>query len=250
MEESTEPSNGPKETTVIKFPVPVYTLVLIGCIASVVGVQLWAEIPKDFTISRIFLLPFDATANIAGFLKPAFSGGEYWRILTGVMLHAFVLHAVMNSYAFYSFGKLFEFLSNRSHLAIVFLLAAIGGSLLSLIFRPDGLSVGASGGILGLVSYLAVYAFRRRQFVSAEFRKSLLTNIGFILVFGLVLYRFVDNYGHIGGLLVGAIYGFVQIPSDPHIDPREAGTITEIAGIASIGIFIAVSLFSIYLILT
>ena len=54
-------------------------------------------------------------------------------------------------------------LSNRAHLAIVFLLSAIGGGILSLVSQPDGISVGASGGIVGLIGYLAVYAFRRRQ---------------------------------------------------------------------------------------
>ena len=105
-------------------------------------------------------------------------------------------------------------LSNRAHLAIVFLLSAIGGGLLSLALQPNAISVGASGGIVGLVSYLAVYSFKRRQFVSYEFRKSLLTNIGFILVFGLVLYQVVDNWGHIGGLITGAVYGLVQIPHE------------------------------------
>lgn len=155
----------------------------------------------------------------------------------------------MNCYAFYSFGKIFEMLSNRAHLAIVFLASAIGGGILSLIFVPDGISVGASGGIVGVIGYLAVYAFRRRRFVSAEFRKSLLTNIAFILVFGLVLFQVIDNYGHIGGLITGAVYGLVQIPTDEYLDPRDAGALTEGLGIAALGIYVAVCCFSVLLIL-
>lgn len=250
LEEFTDHPDESNEDLGGKFPVPVYTSILIACIAGVVAVQIWVDFPAGIAVAEIPIFEFTSTAGIAGFVKTAFwPGGEYWRILTGAMLHGFLLHAVINSYAFYSFGRLFEFLSNRAHLAIVFLLAAAGGNFLSLIFLPDGRSVGASGGILGIVSYLAVYAFRRRQFVSAEFRKSLLMNIGFILVFGLVLYQFVDNYGHIGGLIVGALYGLIQIPSDPHVDPRAATSLTEAAGIAALGIFIAVSVFSIYLIL-
>ena len=120
-------------------------------------------------------------------------------------MHGGLLHVAMNGYAFYSFGRIFEMLSNRAHLAIVFLLSAVGGGLLSLVLAPDGISVGASGGIVGLIGYLAVYAFRRREFISPAFRKSLLINIGFILVYGLVLYQVIDNFGHIGGLITGAI---------------------------------------------
>ena len=134
-------------------------------------------------------------------------------------------------------------------LAIVFLLSAIGGGILSLVFQPDGISVGASGGIVGLIGYLAVYAFRRRQFISPEFRKNLLVNIGFILVFGLVLYQVIDNYGHIGGLVTGAIYGLIQIPSDEYVDPRQAGSAVNVAGISALGIYIAACCFSILLIL-
>ena len=128
----------------------------------------------------------------------------------------------MNGYALLLFGRLVEMLSNRAHLAIVFLLACIGGGLLSLYFIPDGVSVGASGGIVGLLGYITVYAFRRRKFISPEFRKSLLVNIGFLFFFGLVLINVVDNYGHLGGLIVGIVYGVIQIPSDEYKDPRVA----------------------------
>ena len=187
---------------------------------------------------------------VAGFVKPAFlKNHEYWRILTGATTHGGLAHVLMNCYAFYSFGRIFEMLANRAHLAIVFLLSAIGGGILSLIFVPNGISVGASGGIVGLIGYLAVYAFRRSQFISPAFRKNLLINIGFILIFGLVLYQFIDNFGHIGGLITGGLYGLLQIPSDAHVDPREAGTAVQFAGLAAVGIYVAACCFSVLLIL-
>ncbi len=216
--------------------IPYYTYTLLACIAGVMLAQVSAGL--------------DASIFAAGFDKPAFLlNHEYWRIVTGAALHGSLLHVVMNGYALYSFGTLFELLSNRAHLTIVFLLSAIGGGLLSLIFAPEGISIGASGGIVGLISYLAVYAFRRRQFISREFRKSLLINIGFILVFGLVLYQVVDNFGHIGGLIVGAVYGLLQIPGDEYTDPREASSTTQIFGLIALGIYIAASVFSLLLIL-
>ena len=216
-------------------PVPFYTVILIGSVFAVMAAQLAGGL--------------DTSIYAAGFVKQAFvKDHQYWRILTGATTHASLLHVGMNCYAFYNFGKIFEMLSNRAHLAIVFLLSAVGGGLLSLIFVPDGISVGASGGIVGLIGYLAVYAFRRRQFISPEFRKNLLINIGFILVFGLALYQVVDNFGHIGGLITGAVYGFAQIPSDARIDPREAGSAAQFAGLAALGIYIAACCFSILLI--
>jgi membrane associated rhomboid family serine protease len=215
-------------------PFPIYTVVLIGAIGCVFAAQLATGV-------------FEST-DLAGFNKVAFRDGQYWRILTGAVLHAGPLHVVMNCYAFYSFGKIFEYLSARSHLPIVFLLAAIGGGVLSLLAAPDGRSVGASGGILGVIAYLAVYAFRRRKFVSPQFRKDMLVNIGFTLVFGLVLFEYIDNFGHIGGLIVGAVYAFVQIPTDDHTDPRESGFVADIAGLLAIAIVLATSLFTILIV--
>ena len=232
---------GPEQ---VRFPTPYYTYILLASIACVFVAQyLTSADPFFFTADR-------HSSIRAGFDKQEFLAGQYWRILTGAALHSGILHVGMNSYALYSFGWLVEALSNRAHLAIVFLLSALGGGFLSLIFLPEGLSVGASAGIVGLLSYLAVYAFKRRKFVSREFRRSLLINIGFIILFGLALFNHIDNFGHIGGLITGAVYGFVQISSDEYTDPREAWFVTRLAGVAALLIYILTCIFTIFLLFT
>lgn len=228
-------TSGP-QTEPVTFGTPIYTSILIACFVGVSMAQ--------------FSAGLDQSVIAAGFVKPIFVSGEYWRILTGAALHGGVLHLFLNSFAFFSFGRLFEGLSNRAHLSLVFLLAVVGGGVLSLIFKPEGASVGASGGILGVVSYLAVYTFSRRQFVSPAFRKDMLVNVAFILAFGLILYDVIDNYGHVGGLITGAVYGLIQIPRDPSIDPRAVSNRVESTGLAFLAAWIAISGFSVFLILT
>ena len=215
-----------------RFPIPVYTYTLLACIAAVFVAQFTTSTdPEFFAMDRY-------SAFYAGFDKQAFlNSHEYWRILTGATVHSGILHVALNSYALYSFGRLIELLSNRAHLAIVFILSALGGGVLSLLFNPDGTSVGASGGIIGFLSYLAVYAFKRRQFIAPEFRRSLLFNIGFILLYGLLMFNTIDNFGHIGGLIVGALYGLIQIPSDEYVDPRQTGRVTKVVGLACICLY-------------
>lgn len=227
---------------------PVYSIILIVCLIAVSVCQFWVDGESGI------LLGGEKSILLAGFVKQAFYDGQYWRILTGAALHGGLIHLAFNCYALYVLGKIIEILSNRAHLAIVFLLSVIGGSVLSLIFLPEGISVGASGGIVGFLGYLAVYGYRRRQLLTNAFLKNMLLNIGFIALFGLGINQYsdkiaIDNFGHLGGLLTGVIYGFFQISSDVYKDPREVGKTTEFLGLIALGIFIAASIFSILVIL-
>lgn len=211
---------------------PYFTMILIGSIIAVFVAQMTSGL--------------EASVDAAGFVKPAFRDGEYWRLLTGGALHGGLLHIYFNSQALYGFGSLMEFLSNRAHVAIVFLLAVIAGGLLSFVFMPDGTSVGASGGIMGLIGYMAIYAYKRKAQLPPDFLKSMLINVGFIAAFGIIAYQLVDNFAHVGGFLVGAVYAFFQVPKDLAADPRKTNSIINTLGIIAIAIYIAEALFAIF----
>jgi membrane associated rhomboid family serine protease len=249
MEELQQPDESARERTHADMSsAPIYTYILIGSIAVVFAAQLVFGDSGNIQ-ALVSLAGDDRSAYAAGFVKPYFLRcHEYWRILTGAAVHGGAVHVLMNCYAFLMFGRLCEALSNRSHMAIVFLLSCIGGGLLSLFFLPDTISVGASGGIVGLLGYITVYAFKRRRFISPEFRKGLLINIGSLFIFGLVLFNVVDNYGHLGGLIAGTVYGLLQIPSNEYVDPRQAGPVTKILGLSAVAIFVVTCLVSILLI--
>ncbi len=222
---------------------PYYSIVLVASIIVVWLVQIATssmepQIPEG-----------DRSVVLAGFVKQLFWFGDYWRILTAGALHGGIMHLAFNSYALYVLGKPIEYLSNRSHLAVVFILSIIGGGILSLIFIPEIPSVGASGGIIGFLGYLTAYGFKRRKLLPGSFLKNMIFNIGFIAVFGIFIMPNIDNFGHLGGLVVGLIYGFIQIPSDLHKDPRETSKFVDVLGYVAMGIFILTCVFTI-LILT
>jgi membrane associated rhomboid family serine protease len=222
------------ETTkaeVAREPLPWASIALIACYTFVFVVQMTTGLESSIVL--------------AGDDKDAFlERHEFWRILTGAALHGGFIHYAFNTYAFYSFGRTCEILTNRWHIPIIFLLSAVCGSVLSLVINPHGISVGASGGIIGLVGYLLVYSFKRREFINPEFRRSLIINIGFVLFYGFVLARSVDNFAHIGGLIAGAVYAFIQVPSDRFIDPARGSKQTETVGLLSLCIYAAVCVFA------
>lgn len=217
-----------------KTPTAYYTYILMACIIVVAIVQHASGLERSL--------------QLAAFDKPLFRMGEYWRILTGTALHVDPVHIAFNAYALYVYGKLVELLSNRAHVPLIFLLAALGGDILSLIFLPGGSSVGASGGIIGLLGFLVVYGFKRKQFLSPDFIRNMLINTAILIVVGLGLNQVIDNYAHLGGFITGAVYALTNVPGDPHIDPRTGGKAVEWAGLLALGIFVATSAFSILLI--
>jgi membrane associated rhomboid family serine protease len=214
---------------------PYFSYIIVACLVGILLVQMANGI--------------DRSVAVAGLVKPAvWENGQLWRLITGATLHAGILHIYFNCQALYGIGSMIEYLSNRAHLAIVFLLAIVCGSLMSLFLMPHETSVGASGGIMGLIGYLAVYGYRRKQQLPPGFLRSMLLNIGFIAAFGIIAYQFVDNAAHLGGLLAGAAYGFIQVPKDLRDDPREANLLTVSFGYAALGIFISFAVLSVLLV--
>lgn len=212
---------------------PYYTLILLGSIVAVYVTQTSVGLEQSMLA--------------AGFVRTDIvEGGQYWRLLTVGALHGSMLHIFLNGNALYGLGGLVEYLSNRAHLAIVFVLSILGGSLASLFFGPFEHAVGASGGILGVFGYLLIYAYRRKQQLPPGFLKSLLVNVAFIAGFGIIAYQLVDNFAHVGGFLVGAVYAFIQVPRDLAADPRKSSSIINTLGIIALATYFAEALFAIF----
>jgi membrane associated rhomboid family serine protease len=149
--------------------------------------------------------------NAAGLVKPAVWKGEVWRLLTCATLHGSFMHIWMNLYALWVEGKVIENIAHRAHLPIVFLLSALGGSIFSLILYPNSISVGASGGLMGLIGYQLVLGRRRKEMVPAGFYKSVVVSILAMGVLGIVGFALIDNAAHLGGLLTGVVCGYYLI---------------------------------------
>jgi rhomboid protease GluP len=140
--------------------------------------------------------------------------GEYWRLLTPIFLHIGIVHLLFNSYALNLFGREVEGLFGSFRFAVIYFLSGIGGSLLSFAFSPS-VSAGASGAIFGVIGAMAAFLIRNRNTLGAQGRQhlqSLVFMIGINLFLGTTLPG-IDNFGHIGGLVVGFLLGFLLSPT-------------------------------------
>lgn len=152
--------------------------------------------------------------DAAGLVKSAVWDGEVWRLFTGSVLHGSIWHFLFNVLALYAFGKVVEVLVGRAYLVIVFFCSALVGSILSLLLVP-ATSVGSSGGIMGVVGFLAVLGYYNRSNLPPGFLKSILSTVTFVAVFGLIAFVLIDNAAHAGGALCGAALGYLLLPHRP-----------------------------------
>lgn len=175
--------------------------------------------------------------RIAGLVKPRTWAGEWWRLFTATLLHGGPIHFFFNFTALQSLGRLTENHSHRALLPLVFLVTALGGSVASLLLTP-GTSVGASGGLLGLIGFLAVLGYVRRRVVPAGFGRMMVIDVAMVGIIGLLGAAFIDNAGHAGGLVTGAILGALLIPRDdraPGVGWMPA-TVVRAAGVAALAV--------------
>jgi membrane associated rhomboid family serine protease len=182
----------------------------------------------------------------AGLVKDAVRHGEVWRLLTAGMLHANVWHLAGNMGALLAFGQLVEVLAHWSRLVVVFVLSILVGSLFSMVLLPHASSVGASGGLMGLLGFLIVVGMRAATFLPPRFGRSLISGVLWVAATGLIAYAFIDNAAHAGGLLAGIALGLLLVPRTAVI-PLTASPRMRAIGLAFGSVCLAVILATIAL---
>ena len=139
---------------------------------------------------------------------------EPWRLVSSAFLHIGLMHLLFNGFAMYFFGQIAEPMFGSAKFLALFLLAAIGGSLLNNYVTwqgivdgtgQAGLSAGASGGIMGIGAALLIAALFKISVNGMVLNlKSLIFIMGIDLVYGFAVPG-IDNAGHIGGAITGLI---------------------------------------------
>jgi rhomboid protease GluP len=137
--------------------------------------------------------------------RGALAAGQVWRLVSPIFLHIGLLHFFVNMYSLYALGPAVERFFGGARMLLFYLLSGISGVILSDALSSRA-SVGASGAIFGLLGALAAFLYQhRRVFGSAggaQFRQLVFVAL---LNLAIGLSPGIDNWGHLGGLLSGAI---------------------------------------------
>ena len=150
------------------------------------------------------LLLFGASGAI-----PVFTIGSWWTVLSSGWLHGSLWHVVFNLLWIREIAPQVAQAFGTGRLVLIYTVSIVFGSLLSSftgqvfegvpILEGSQLTIGASGGLFGLLGALVAYGQITGKF----------TVKNQALIYALVLFIFgfinpnVDNWGHLGGFLGG-----------------------------------------------
>jgi len=187
---------------------PALTWSIIAALTAIYGVELVAR-PAG---ASGFSPDITTLISLGGLARDLVTeGGEWWRTLTAACLHGSPLHLLMNGVALFMAGVVLEHLLGRAWLAALFVVGALGGSLMGLAINPGHLvSVGASGAIMGLLAAALVSAMRlpegpARSGVQGMMARVLIPSL---LPLASASGARIDYAAHFGGALAGALAGF------------------------------------------
>ena len=186
---------------------PVVTNVLLGLIAlGFLAEVIIGRSPMD--------IPVGASITAGAQVNSLIAGGDYWRLLSAVFLHAGVMHLAFNGWALFSVGRDMEALLGSGWFTAVFLISGLAGNVAYYLLGPNVPSLGASGAIFGLIGAEAAFFLRNRPLLGRFGRQrlgNLAIMIGINLVFGFTVPG-INNIAHLGGLLAGFGLGWVLAP--------------------------------------
>ena len=163
------------------------------------------------------------------------AAGQYYRLLTAAFLHASVLHIVFNMLALLSLGPQLEAALGRSRFLSLYLLSALGGSVLSfLVSSPGTLGVGASGAIFGLLGGYYVVV-RKLGGDTGPIIGTIAVNL--VITFAV---KIIDWRAHLGGLVIGSLLAvaFAYAPAGPRRTQLQVGACAGVAALLVVAVLL------------
>ncbi|MCY3779599.1 MAG: rhomboid family intramembrane serine protease [Chloroflexi bacterium] len=195
------------------------------------------------------LMAINGLIYLAGFLAPQLewdlflrgamipqlvvAEGEVYRLFTAMFLHGSLGHVLLNIYALTIVGRAVEPVFGRLRFSLIYLLGGLTGSAFSLALGGLGsASVGASGAVFAIFAAHAAHLYQnRRLYANARGQLSHMAFIlGINLVIGFLPGSRIDNWGHMGGMLGGALLAWrigprIALLADPNLNNRVVGAL-------------------------
>jgi membrane associated rhomboid family serine protease len=176
-----------------------WTVVLILALLGAFGLELATHsVGNDSALLKLGALPDDGDLH-----------GQYWRFATYSFLHFNGVHLLFNVLLLFWLAGILERRAGAALTGAIYLCSVLCSALMILLVHSwhpkTGATVGASGGMFGLVGAALVISYRDSGFIDQASR--LRTWLWLVLFIGLGISFLpgISMAGHLGGLIGGAL---------------------------------------------
>ncbi|MDD5371156.1 MAG: rhomboid family intramembrane serine protease [Anaerolineaceae bacterium] len=202
-------------------------------------------------------LGYDLLVELGAKINPAIQAGQFWRLITPVLLHGSLIHIGFNMYALYVIGPGLEKQYGHTRFLALYLLAGFAGNVTSFLMSLE-VSLGASTAIFGMLAAEGVFVYQNRRLFGNRSR-SILTNIITIgainLLIGLSPGLNIDNWGHLGGLAGGLLFAWFAGPvwevegiyPEVHLVDHRQPVVIQLVAVGVFLLFAAIAVYRIFL---
>ncbi|MEV4257613.1 rhomboid family intramembrane serine protease [Spirillospora sp. NPDC049652] len=141
-----------------------------------------------------------------GWTQVGIAHGEWYRLITSAFLHQppgagfGVLHIALNMWWVWTLGRRTEEMLGWARFGALYLLSALGGSVLAFLVAPTTGALGASGAVFGLAASYWVFSRRLGHDMRAANQQTLYVLVWLVISAGLTSWQ-----GHLGGFLAGGV---------------------------------------------
>lgn len=166
-----------------------------------------------------FISLFAPNFTISNFgLIPSLVLERPWTLITSMFLHDpfFFPHIFANMFTLFFFGMYLErLIGEKKFLEVYFLGGIFGGILFVLLSQPYSIAIGASGAIFAIGGTLAVL---RPNLQVIVFPLPTPMPLWIAIILGFLFLSFIPGVaweGHLGGLILGLMYGYHLRKKEP-----------------------------------
>src|SRR5438270_4275394 len=175
------------------------TIALLVAIVIAFGIELATNsVGHDDALLKLGALPDNGQLH-----------GEFWRIGTYSFLHFNWLHLVLNVGLLWWIGRIVEEQLGTGRGALIYFVSVFFSAAVILLVHnwhpKEGATVGASGGVFGLLGAALIVSYRRNSDDRLQRSLWIVLAVGF----GVSLLPGISMAGHIGGIIGGILAALV-----------------------------------------
>ena len=176
------------------------TITLVAALVVVFGIELATHsVGNEASLLKLGALPDDGALH-----------GQYWRFATYSFLHFNGVHLLLNVLLLFWVGRIVESWVGIAYAAAIYVSSVLASATVILLFHnlhpKAGATVGASGGIFGLLAAALIISYRHSA--DSFDRQSRLRTwlwIAFLAGLGISFLPGISMAGHVGGLIGGTL---------------------------------------------